>query len=291
MYRSAVLAPSVKEAQENFQKQQYGAAVAKYTHLIKNHPDSEKRQYFMVEKGRALYLLRSFHDAEKTFRQYMRLYPDGLYRAEAEAYLTKIQVLRSQKEQSDQLVRETIKDDIKVLKEMLKRDPYNAHLHYNLANKLWNLEKYEEAASYYLKAAEIDAALQESELINNRLMIDENGEVVPITPDIQQEIEKEKNPLVIFDTHQYQQRNRPDTLGVSKSFQTITGKVRNQSQNVLRNVSVYVEFYNMHHEILDTQSYYVGTMAPREVRAFLVKGRNFDTIDNIDHIEYSASYH
>ena len=285
-----VLWPKVRSANQEFEDQNYDVAIAKYDYLTHSHPSNDKRQFFIMQQGLAFYLIQSYHDAEKVFHNYLRRHPEGLYKSQAETYLTKIEALRSQKRRNYVLQRKQIKGDIKLLREMLKRDPYNAQVHYDLANKLWELGKYNEAASHYLKAGDINAALQENELLKNRLMIDEQGEVVPVTPERQRELEREQNPLIVFDIHSYKQRIKPDYLGASKAFQTVAGKVRNQSKRVHRGVYVSVNFYNMHHELLDTQSYYVGAMAPNEVRAFLVKGQNYDNIYNIDHFECTARY-
>lgn len=284
-YNRTIFTPSVKSAQQDFNNQNYESAVAKYQQLALTHPDEKKRQFFVMQKGRALYLMRSFHDAEATFRDYLRNHPDGLYLDESESYLTKIQSLRAEKDRKDYLKREQIEGDIRLLRRVIENDPYNAQAQYQLASKLWDIEEYDEAARHYLRAGEIDAALKESELIKNRLMIDESGDAVPITPERQKLMEQEKNPLVTFDVHSYEQRVKPEVMGASKALSTVAGKVRNQSGRVLRHASVNVNFYNVRHDILDTQVYYIGTMGPREVRAFLVNGQNFDNIHNVDHFE------
>jgi tetratricopeptide (TPR) repeat protein len=279
------LESNIHSAQQDFQNHKYESAVTKYQYLSQNHPEIEKKQYFLFQKGLCLYLLRSYHDGEKTFKEYLDLYPEGLYKAECQAYITKIEVLRAERERTYVLQREEIKGDADLLRLMIDRDPYNAQVHYELANLLWDLGDYNEAAKHYLKAGEIDAALKESELIKNRLMINGAGDVIPITPEIQKDMDREKNPLVIFDVHSYQQRTKPDYLGASKAFQTVAGKVRNQSKQAIRGISIVVNFYNIRHELLDTQNYYIGTMGPREIRAFLVKGQNYDNLYNIDHFE------
>jgi len=171
-YTSAILLPKEWSARRDFQNQNYKIAILKYDNLAANHPNPKLRQFFLMQKGRALYLTRCYHDAEETFRQYITEYPNGIYEAEAKAYLTKIEALRAEKEREHILQVKQIRGDVKQLRHLLKLDPYNAQLHYNLANKLWDLGRYNQAAEQYLKAGEIDAALKESELINNRLMID-----------------------------------------------------------------------------------------------------------------------
>ncbi|MBN1901501.1 tetratricopeptide repeat protein [Candidatus Sumerlaeota bacterium] len=289
-YQSTVLDSYIHSAQEDFHNHKYESAVTKYQYLFHHHPESDKKQYFLFQKGLSLYLLRSYHDAEKTFKEYLDLYHDGLYQAESNAYLTKIEALRAEREKNYVLQREEIKGNVDLLRLMVERNPYDAQVHYELANHLWDLGDYNEAAKHYLKAGEIDAALKESELIKNRLMINGQGDVIPITPALQRELEREKNPLVVFDVHSYQQRTKPDYLGASKAFQTVSGKVRNQSKQAIHRVSIAVNFYNVRHELLDTQNFYVGTMGPQEVRAFLVKGQNFDNLYNIDHFECLSYY-
>jgi len=277
-------------AETDFNEQKYEAAVAKFHHLYLNHPVEQKKEHYLIREGQSLYLLHSYHDAEVTFKQYISKYPDGTFRAEAETYLTKIEAFRREKDREEIIEIEKIRNDVDLMKSAVKEDPYNARVHYELANKLWELGEYNDSARSYLKAAEIDAALQENELIRNRLMINDKGDVVPITPDLQKEIQREKNPVVVFDTHSYEQRLPGGSSGVHKAFRTVTGKVRNQSRQVLRDVRVSVNFYNIHHDLLDTQSFFVGTMGPREVRAFLVKGRNYDTLSNIDQVECIPTY-
>jgi len=290
LYSNALFLPREQSAEKDFEEKKYHSAITKFEYLSINHPDPQKRQAFLMKKGLSLYLLRSYHEAEKAFRDYIALYPNGMYKAESEAYLTKIEALRSEKERNYVLQREQMKGDVQLLTQMLERDPYNAQVHYDLANKLWELGKYNEAAQHYLKAGEIDAALKETELLKNRLMINGKGDTVPITPELQKELDREKNPVVIFDVHSYYQRGKRDYLGASKSYQTVAGKVRNQSKNTIQKISISVNFYNLQHDILDTQSYYVGTMGPQEVRAFLVKGQNYDNLYNMDHFECVPSF-
>jgi len=289
-YNALILQSREKSARDDFQKQNYDSAVNKYHFLSLHHPDPEKRQFFQMQKGLSLYILRSYHDSQKAFESYLRQYPEGKYVDEARSYLTKIESIRSERERNYTLKMEQIRGDVELLHKMIDQDPYNARVHYDLANKLWELGKYNEAAQHYLRAGEIDAALKENELLRNRLMIDDEGKVVPITPRRQRAMDRERNPLVIFDINTYKQRIKPDYLGASKAFQTVTGKVRNQSKNVLRSVLVSVNFYNVHYELLDTQNYYIGTMGPNEVRAFLVKGQNYDNLYNIDDVEFNTTY-
>jgi tetratricopeptide (TPR) repeat protein len=284
-YKAVVLWPSVRAAQKDFQAERYDVAITRYNLLSTDHPNEKKRQFFLTQKGLGLYLIHAYHDSEKTFLSYLSQYPDGLYKSEAEAYIIKIEALRSEKERNYIFEREEIKDDAKLLRQMIEMDPYNAQVHYDLANKLWDLEKYNSATKHYLKAGEINAALKEKDLLKNRLMINKEGKVVPVTPKRQMAMDRENNPLIIFDSHDFRQRRKPDFLGASLAFFTVSGKIRNQGKRVLRGVSVSVNFYNMRYEILDTRTFHIGTMGPREVRAFLVKGSNYDVLDNITSYE------
>ncbi len=289
-YHAFMLSPRVTKAERDFNSSYCAISVLEYDRLYNIHPDPKMKAYFLFQKGQCLYIMNDYTDARKVFEEYQQEFPDGEHKTEVHALLTKIAALRASQEELEAFKIEEAMGNVEQIEDLLTTQPFNAHLHYELANAYWRLEKYDKAAKAYLTATEIDAAYKENDLIKRRLMYNDKGEIVPMTPELQDALERERNPLVIFDVNDYTMRGERDLYSARQNTYIVAGKVRNQSERPQRNVIVEVTFYNISREILDVRTYRVGTMGPKEVRAFVVQSTFADDIYNIYSFDCRAYY-
>ena len=243
-----------------------------------------------MQKGRCLYRMDDYVDAQRILEKYLEEYPDGMYAKDVKVYLKNMSVIRTSQRKATCSVEDDTKGDIAYLEDMITSSPYNATYHYELANAYWKIKEYDKAADEYLAATQIDAALRENELIKQRLTVDDQGNIVPLTPELQRAKERELNPLVIFDTHDYNMRQTRDFYSARETYILVAGKVRNQSSRLIRNIVVEVSFYNVHRELLDVRNYRIGSMGPGDVRGFVVKSSFSDDIYNVYSYEAETFY-
>ncbi len=277
-------------AEQEFENGNYAMAAAQYDCLYNLHPDEKRKEYFLIQKGWCLYRIDDFVDAQRAFEQYLEQYPEGQYADKAGEYLTNISVVRRKERKLDEQIIKEAEGDIQRLEDMLTSQPYNAQLHYELANTYWKLKKYDKAAKEYLEATQIDAALKENELVQRRLTVNNEGRNVPLTPELRKAKEHERNPLVIFDVHDYSMRQKRDVYSARHTYILVAGKVRNQSSRLLRNVVIETTFFNVHREMMDVKTYRIGTMGPGDVRGFVVQSSFADDISNVYSYDTEAFY-
>lgn len=291
------LADDVWQANHRYKQEEYAASAVLYEQLVDKYPEGKTRQRMMLKIADCMYLYNiqptarhapALHDAASVYLDYLEQYPQGEYRKDAQQGLERIRAIQANRDQRAQQRLEQIADDVEKLKKAIAQNPYNAQLHLRYGNALWKLERYDEAVDAYLKSQEIDAALKEFELIKNRMTVDEKGRVQPITPEMRRQIEREANPLVIFEVNDYQSNLPRDFFAVRDVYYNVIGKVLNQSSRHLNNVLVQVDFYNAAHQLLDSKTVSVGNMSPGAVRVFNVKATNYDYLDNIRSYEINA---
>ncbi len=271
-YTAFLLWPKAYQANRDFKAQRYEMAVAAYMRLFRDHPWHWKKKKYLMQQGRALYLMRAYINAKVALDRYEAIYPDSTFSNEAMAYLRKISAIRASQLaiEEDQIA--AVRGDVEQLKALIAQRPDVARLHFELGNAYWRLEEYDAAAQEYLIATELNAALRENELITKRLIIDADGNIVPMDPDREAYFARQRQPLVIFDTHEYRMtRKRLFDVGI-RSYLNVTGMVRNQSERTVTNVSVEVRFKDMRGDVVDVGTYEIGAMGPGEVRAFMVQG-------------------
>ena len=280
-YDAFMLLPEDVQAEYNFRAQRYGMAVAGYSRLYRAHPWEWRKRHYLMQHGRSLYLMQGYIDAKIVYDRFMDRYGDSSRAEEVQAYLTKISAIRAADLSLDGEELALARGDVDRLIELIDTHPDKARLHYELGNAYWRLGEYDLAGQEYLIATELNAALRENELIRSRLYIDDEGKPAALDPDTREYFARQINPLVVFETHEYRMSRRRAYTPGSTSFLLVTGKVRNQSDRVLNNVRVTTNFRNLRGDVLDSQTYSVGTMGPGEVRAFVARSTDDDSNFNL----------
>src|SRR5205085_3689733 len=141
-----------------------------------------------------------------------KLYPSGPYQTEASQDLVRIIAERST---PNPVAEERLQASKKNLDELVKLEkdyPTDPQIKYYLGNIYYELGQYKDAGRYYFQAQAFEAAYKEKELIKERLFINGQGEPETLTPTVLQQLEKERNPLVVFDKRTYYERNHQDAF-------------------------------------------------------------------------------
>ena len=283
-FQTQRFAPKVSTADRAFEQRQYEQAAAYYESLLDQYPEeTDGYQHILFQLGLSHYLVGSLDEANVVFRRYLQSYPEGEYAQLALRYREKIALQQSPDRVREELLGRARSDEAQ-LRRLLQEHPNDSSLLVALGNLLYDTGRYEEAVDLYHRALRIGAAHQERQLISERMMLDEDGRPVPVTPEMLRRIERERRPLVIYNTRDYRSRERTGSNGGGGSFAfyNVTGMVRNQSSRILHNVMLELTFFNNVNQIEDVTHVYIGTLAPGDIRAFRAAAGNFDTVDNID---------
>lgn len=287
-YHRWVLRDDYANAVGLFDQGHYGDAIASIESLLDRYPaEAPERGELIYLKGKAQFLLKDFQSAQAAIQSYVEEYPNGPRQSEAAESLVKIaEAKATQTPLNEDRLRQSL-NDIETLYKLEMEHPSDPRIKYYLGNAYYEVGNYKKAGRYYFEAQAIEAAYKQKDLIQQRLFINAKGEPEALTPDAIKRIEKDNDPVVVFDILSYYQRNEND-LFHSLSRQTaynITGKVRNQGSAPLNNVTVEVRFVNAVNQVLDIENVRVGRLEPGEVRPFLAQSAGYDSILNITRVE------
>ena len=288
-YERVALSEDVRLADRRFEQKQYLVARAMYRRLLAKYPDSPARQEMMLKIGECFFndQIHSLHDARIAYLEYLEAYPEGFYTDEARKNLQLIDAKMNGRQRAVETRLDRVAENIKKIETAIAEDPDNADLynsadlHMRLGDALWKLERYDEALEAYLKARELNPALAEHERIRQRVGAGPDGKPIAVTPAKRKEIERDLNPLVVFDDHAYTSRGSKDVFTAREIYYNVQGLVRNQSSRPLRGVVVEVRFHDAARNQLDVQRRAIGDIPPGSVRAFGVQATRFDNIYNV----------
>jgi tetratricopeptide (TPR) repeat protein len=229
----------------------------------------------------ALWKVHDYHDAEAVFQLYLELYPDGEDAGDARDYLQKIRVELSPANPARKDAIDQARSDLNQLQQLRLDHPNDPEVYYALANLYYEIGDYSEAARYYYQAQSIDAVYREKALIQERLVIGEDGQPHALTPGEVERLDREENPLVIYGTHTYRARAGDSVISGGQRYFNVSGYIRNQSSRWLRDVQIEVRFLNAVNSIQDVKTVRIGTMPPGAIRVFRAEATSFDNLYNI----------
>ena len=289
MIQEISLNEKYRAAQRSFNEGNYALAATQYETLSDRYPTSPRRQQLMVNQAIALYTLGSYFDSRIVFHNYLAEFPEGTYATDATEYLKMIDTMLAPggSVQEERLL--AAKSDLGELNRLLLEHPHDPNVLYAIGNLYWEMGNSTEAVRYYYMARESDAAYQEKTLIKQRMMIDAAGKPVPQTQDSIDRANREKQPLIVFNTTDYKARDDSE-FGGNLRFFVVTGLLRNQGSRLLDNVYVEAVFYNKARQVMDTQVVRIGAISPGNVRAFRVEAESYDNLYNIESYELRPTW-
>jgi tetratricopeptide (TPR) repeat protein len=289
MWKRVTLADDIVLADRRFKQQKYCIATAMYQNLVDQYPRGRTHERLMMRIGPSLYneQIQALHDSRAAYLSYLDEYPEGHYADEAKDGIERINAIQANRNRVVAAALDFHSADAARLEALLEKDPYSAELARALGDALWKTERYDEACQAYLRAQKINAALREDEVISGRLIVDEAGNIVPLTPTLAAEIERETKPLVIPEEYlnAYKSRSPSDFESAAEIYYNVVGMVHNRSSRYMSNVVVEVRFLNPANRMLDVKKEFVGSMSPGSFRAFSVRADRYDNIYNISRFE------
>ena len=276
------LQSDLRSADQSFHNKQYGIAVTKYLSLLEGLGPGTTHASVLFRLAECYYNLNSYCDARQSFESYLKLYPDREDTDRSRRYLEKIRREYDKREAQYQAGIQKEMERISELKALVEKNFQDAGYHFELGNAYWNLAQYQEAVKEYFQAIELDRSYKQNALIKSRLIFDLEGNVIPFTPRERIELEREKEPIVIYNTFASRAR---DWYRSQQNKYIVTGQAKNQSTRPVLNLRVEVTLFNTYGNVLDVKTTYLGNVFPQEVRSFRADFANISDIANIDHFE------
>ncbi|MBN2702750.1 MAG: tetratricopeptide repeat protein [Pontiellaceae bacterium] len=280
-----------QEAERAFDNQEYIVAAARYEALQDQYPETPVRQDIIFRQGVALYSASAYHEARITFLDYLDRYPHGQYIADVEDYVRKIDLLMSKATPAaaKKLADVGARADLDELFTLLAEHPTDSRVLEAIGDTQWKLGNYDEAIESYYKANQIASTREERSLSNSKLILDADGNPIPLTPGVLEQMDVKRRPLRVYGLHTYTSRSQSGDSGGDIQFYNLTGSVRNQGNELLRGVEVEVVYKDVAANVLDVDYVKIGTLGPGEVKTFLSRADSYDNLYNI--VGYDVEVH
>lgn len=272
---------------EYYDQRNYTMAIASIENLRQRPIYLPWEEELLFRLGDSHHQLRNYHDARRAYSLCLEKYPDGRYANTASTNLMRMEVERSEPEAAAEERVAAAEKDRELLTQLEREFPRDPRIKYLLGNIYYEVKDYQRSGEYYFQAQLLEATYREKELIRQRLRFDEDGAPEALRPDTLQEIELDRNPLVVLDVYPYRERGQRG-LDSRHIYANLTGKVHNRSTRIARNVQLEVQFLSGTKNLLDHQTIFIGNLPPGAVRPFLAQARHYDNLYNITDYEVVA---
>lgn len=264
---------------------EHSVAIPRLTSIISQYPETDAGRDAWYFLGRTYYEIDGLYNAERSFRKYLELAPDGRYAALSREYAEGISAAIARKYTDPAAL------EAKVAKFDGVSEPEELATHLELAEVYWNNSEYEKAGVLYTKILKIWPKLKDDAIIRQRMELGPDGNYVVLTPAEVERRYAEAEPLAIVNTQTWRSgRYRPDQYDYTNAYYNVSGQVVNRGADILRDTSVIVTIYGLGGRVYDSQTYQIGRLNPGETRAFSVRFTNFDNIENVHRYECVGTY-
>jgi len=267
-----------------FRQGDYSYAIVRYKRFLEKYrKPTRKREVALINLGRSYMAMKDYFDAQMTFETYIKEFPEGDFVNVARQNLDQIRRVADTRRQQLAKQFEQAKARASRLEAELAKKPNDPDLLVALGNAYWEMGRYNSAGKAYLKAIEIKPELKSNPLMLERLIFDINGNLIPIkSPEDRIKLEREREPLVIENLHDYKSRGFNDFYSGRRRIYIVTGTVRNRSTRPILGVEVEITFFDAIGQILDVETARIGTLYPQQSRPFVVRaGVDAETMNNI----------
>lgn len=262
----------------------YTMAITRLAALIEKRPDTEAATEALFHLGRAYEGLGSTAEALERYAEYLVRAPGGEYESEALAAFRRLYAAQETQYPDE----ESLERRLAALREAHEANPGDVEPGLELADHLWRLERYDEAAAVYRALLERDPAVREDPNFRNRIEIGPDGETVVLTPDEQARRDVEARPVAVYNTNSYM--GGRDLLTQKPRWYIVTGEVINRSERLVTNVEVETRIYAFGNTIYDTDIERIGPLRPGQSRAFTSRFAGFEEINNVSRYECIVTY-
>ena len=223
--------------------------------------------------GQAYYKVGAYTDAHRWLNEYLGLVPDGEFSEESHQLLAQI---------SGDGQASAEEDDLSALAAAIVADPDAMAPRLAYANALWEGGRYEEAGPVYDALLARWPQLASAAAVSRRVERDASGSLIVLSPEEMQRRYREEEPLRIYNVSSFRSGRFEGLPSVAREkFYNVAGQAVNQSESALDDVRITVTIYGFGQMVYDTQTISLGTLRPREVRAFSAQFSRFDDIHNV----------
>ncbi len=262
----------------------YGAAAASYILVLQEESGGPAAEESRFRLGQCYFHMRSYLEAGTQFQRYLSDHPTGTFAANSKQYLGELREMEERERVQDKMREREIRKRLEHWRAVAKSEPDNAEAAVQIGHALWDLDEHETAAREYVRGIDLDPDVIYGKLLSQRISFNDDDTVTVLTPEEIAELERERNPIVIYNTYA-----RPGGGGSLFSSEPrwyiVSGQVYNRSSQTVRGVGVLVTIKDFAGHVLDSTEHRVGTVRPEQIRSFRVTFSNFENIYNIDRYE------
>lgn len=264
---------------------EHSMVIPRLTSIVAQYPDTEAGKDAWYFLGLTYYKIDGLYNAERSFKHYLDVAPDGKYAALSREYVDGITASIAR----DYVDRAAL--EAKVARYDGVAEPEELATHLELADVYWNNSEYEKAGILYTKVLNAWPTLKDDAIIRQRMELGPDNEYVVLTPVEVERRYADAEPLAIFNTQSWRSgRYRPNQDDYTNAYYNVSGQVVNRSEEPLRDVKVIVTIYGLGSRVYDSQTYPIGWLNPGETRAFSLRFTNFDNIENVQRYECVGTY-
>jgi tetratricopeptide (TPR) repeat protein len=274
----------LSSAYQDMKDGRYGAAAAIYLLVLQEESGGPAAEESRFRLGQCYFHMRSYLDAGTQFQRYLSDYPNGAFAANSKQYVAELREMEEQERAQDEQREREIRIRIEHWRAVAKSEPDNAEAAVEIGHALWDLDEYEAAAREYIRGIELDPDVIYGKLLSQRISFNDDDTVTVLTPEEIAEFEKERTPIVVFNTYDYRGGDA-GVLHAEPRWYIVTGQIVNRSSQTVRGVAVLVTIKDFAGHVLDSTEHRIGTVRPGQIRAFSVRFTSFKNIYDIDRYE------
>lgn len=273
------------EAKAMMRSGEYSNVIPRLTSIVSQYPDTEAGKEAWYFLGLTYFKIDGLYNADRNFRKYLELAPDGKYAALSREYLAGMEEVVAKRYANKAAL------EARVAKYDSVDEPEELAAHLELANVYWNNTEYEKAGVLYTKILKVWPSLKDDAVIRQRMERGPDGKYIVLTPAEVDRRYADAEPLAVFNTQSWRSgRYRPDQYDYSNQYYNVSGQVVNRADYPLRDVSIIVTVFGFGGRVYDSRNFQIGRMNPGETRAFSVRFTNFDNIENVQRYECVGTY-
>lgn len=272
-------ATSVKEiasARRMVKAGEYSLVIPRLQQIISKYPGQDasvEARYYLAQSYHAV---GAYNDALRYLDEYLELAPDGPLAQSGRELKERLSSSLDEKSPTEQ------DQEIDALQEAIKAQPDDMALRLQLADLYWTQGSYDQAGAAYVELLNKWPRLEQEVVVRRRMARDGQGAWIALSPEEAERRFREAEPLVIYNVNAFRSGRFEGWPATSaEKYYNVTGQAVNQGDRALEEVNIIVTIYGLGHMVYDTQTISLGTLRPREVRAFNAQFSRFDNIHSI----------
>lgn len=263
---------------------QYRQAIPRLLFALEKSPEDEYAAECWYLLAKSYESIDCIKDSADAFKACMDAAPDGRFAQESRERIESLSSLYRERYPEP----EALDAKIVTLLDELEREPDDVKTGLALADALWMRGRYDDAARVYVELAKNDSSVRRSQDFQSRVELGKGGGLTVLTPQELDRRNSKRHPIEITETNGF--RAGRDLLSLTPRFYVVTGQAVNRADSVLYGVAVEVTIHGFGGAVFDTGEASIGTLYPRESRAFSVRLSEFPDINQVESYRCTARF-